>query len=87
MNSEDAIELELVQVTPGGTFAKAGTNLPQYESFSLLFHGPQERPLQQGTYFFEHPGMGKFALFIVPIAAENQMIHYQAIFNRPANPA
>ena len=78
----EAVELELVQVTPGGTVAKDRLNLPQYESFSLLFHGPQQRMLRQGTYAFEHPQIGRFDLFIVPIAAENGRVHYQAIFNR-----
>jgi hypothetical protein len=79
---QEAIQLELVQVTPGGTFAKGGPNVPQYESFSLLFHGAQSQPLRQGTYPFEHPGVGKFDLFIVPVAAEQGLLHYQAVFNR-----
>ncbi len=81
------VELELVQTTPGGTYAKGGAMLPHYESFSLLFHGAQSQPIQQGTYAFEHPQLGKFDLFIVPIAAEDGMLHYQAVFNRLANPA
>ena len=87
IGSTDATEIELVQATPGGTFANGGAKVPQYESFSLLFHGAQARPLQQGTYVLEHPQAGKFDLFIVPIAAEQGMIHYQAVFNRLVKPA
>jgi hypothetical protein len=83
---KETIELELVQVTPYGTVAKGDVNLAQYESFSLLFHGTQTRPLQQGTYAFEHRQIGRFDLFIVPIAAENSVIHYQAVFNRRVKP-
>lgn len=32
----NSVQLELVQVTAGGTVAKDGANLDQYESFSLL---------------------------------------------------
>jgi len=78
----EAVQLELVQVTPGGTFAKGGTNAPQFESFSLLFHGAQSQPLGQGMHSFEHPSLGRFDLFIVPVAAEQGMLHYQAVFNR-----
>lgn len=87
INPNDAIEVELVQATSGGMVAPGGASLPQYESFSLLFHGAQTRPLRQGMYPFEHPELGRFELFIVPIAAENGMIHYQAVFNRLVNPA
>jgi hypothetical protein len=59
-----------------------GANPQQYENFSLLFHGAQSQPLGQGTYSFEHPQIGSFDLFIVPIAAENGQLHYQAVFNR-----
>jgi hypothetical protein len=87
INPTDSVELELAQATSGGTFAKGGGGVPEYESFSLLFHGAQTQPLQQGTYPFEHPQLGRFELFIVPVAAENGMIHYQAVFNRRLSPA
>ena len=83
----DTMELELAEVTSCGTFTKGGANVPQYESFSLMFHGVQNRPLQQGSYPFEHPQMGRFDLFIVPIAQEQGMVHYQAVFNRLVKPA
>jgi hypothetical protein len=76
------VQLELVQVTPGGTVAGGGAHAQQYESFSLMFDGAQSQPLGQGTYLFEHPQIGSFDLFIVPIAAENGRLHYQAVFNR-----
>ena len=78
----ESVQLELVQVTPGGTAAKGGAQVQQFESFALLFHGAQSQPLGQGTYSFEHPQLGTFELFIVPVAAENERLHYQAVFNR-----
>jgi hypothetical protein len=87
INPKETTELELVQVTPGGTVAQGSTSTAQYESFSLLFHGDQTRPFQQGTYLFEHPQVGRFEIFIVPIAVEQGMAQYQAVFNRLVDPA
>jgi len=54
------------------------------ESFSLQFRGDATRPLEQNTYIFEHPGIGRFEMFIVPIGREDRMgCCYEAIFNRP----
>ena len=78
----ESVQVELVQVTSGSTVARAGPDAQQYESFSLLFHGAQSQPLGQGTHSFEHPQLGTFELFIVPVAAENGRLHYQAVFNR-----
>ena len=79
---QEPVPLELAQVSPAKTVAQSGTQAQNYESFSLLFHGVQFQPLGQGTYSFEHPQVGSFDLFIVPVAAENGQLHYQAIFNR-----
>jgi hypothetical protein len=76
------VELELVQVTLGETVGGGSAQAQQYESFSLLFHGAQSQPLGQGTHSFEHPQVGAFALFIVPVAAESGRLHYQAVFSR-----
>ncbi len=86
VGAPEPVELELVEVTSGGTVAKGGAELAEYESFSLLFYGAQTRPLQQGMYPFEHPQLGRFDLFIVPIAAEKGLVHYQAVFNRLVKP-
>jgi len=80
--ASEPVQIELVQVTPGGAVTKAGAQVQQFESFSLLFHGPQSQPLPQGTHSFEHPQLGTFELFIVPVAAESGRLHYQAVFNR-----
>ena len=54
------------------------------ENFSVLFHGTSDQPLLQGTYKFEHRGLGAFSLFIVPMRGEGRTAHYEAIFNRIA---
>lgn len=62
-----------------------GKDDPVLEQFSLIFSGPADSFLAQGTYEFTHPGMGRFALFIVPIGSSPQGFRYQAVFNRFKN--
>ncbi len=57
------------------------------ERFSILFRGPRERPLPQGTYAFEHPRLGPFPLFIVPVGADHEGMRYEAVFTRLPRPA
>lgn len=48
--------------------------------FSLTFAGPADRRLLQGTYPLRHATLGAFDLFIVPIAAEAEVVRYEAVF-------
>ncbi|HWX21119.1 MAG TPA: hypothetical protein VN578_14555 [Candidatus Binatia bacterium] len=59
------------------------------ERFSLLFRGPLPQPLSQDTYLFEHPGLGRLGIFIVPTICEPDTAHcyYEAVFNYPVHPA
>jgi hypothetical protein len=80
------IELKLtaVQDLPG----TARATFPDREGqFSLLFRGPRQPALDQGTYRVEHPAIGAFALFLVPVGESADARHYEAIFNRIAAPA
>jgi|SRR6185503_491027 uncharacterized protein DUF6916 len=55
---------------------------PQQEEFAVVFRGPLDTYLGQGTRFFTHPQMGQLELFIVPIRQDAQGFYYEAIFNR-----
>jgi hypothetical protein len=55
---------------------------PQQERFSVVFRGPRESFLSQGTYNFTHPQMGEFSLFIVPMGQDDEGTFYEAVFNR-----
>ena len=58
------------------------------EKFYLLFRGPVQQPLEQNTYRFDHPHLGRFSIFIVPIGClDASHCHYEAIFDRPVNAA
>lgn len=74
----DQIPLLLAEVADGG----AGGGI---ERFSLCFHGPADRMLEQGTYAFDHDALGSLTLFIVPILGSTaERIVYQASFARSA---
>lgn len=49
--------------------------------FSLLFVCPDERLLEQGAYAIEHERLGMLEIFIVPIKADAEGVHYEAVFN------
>jgi hypothetical protein len=74
--------LELVQANPCDTPAGPSGKGARGESFTLLFHGPGDRMLPQGTYAFAHDDLGEFDLFIVPIGQAPGVFQYQAVFNR-----
>ena len=68
-----AAALKPAQIQPG---------IDGEHNFSLAFRGPTDQPLAQGTYGFAHDRFGGFALFIVPMAPEQDARYYEAIFNR-----
>lgn len=52
------------------------------EQFSLVFSGPTAAPLGQGSRRVEHPQLGSFPLFVVPVGSDGDVTLYQAVFNR-----
>lgn len=74
------VELELVEVEPGRASGAAPAGGPRYEQFSLLFRGPCQPLLPQGTYEFDNPDAGSFEMFIVPVRQEQGAFVYQAVF-------
>ena len=78
-----AVGLQLVDVSPTPAESPSALDAAN-EKFSLLFSGPLAQPLEQDTYWFECPGIGRFAMFIVPIGStETAQLYYEAVFNRP----
>jgi hypothetical protein len=55
------------------------------EAFYLLFHGPAEVPLRQGTYTVKHSELKKIELFVVPADSDSSGLKYEAHFNRLAS--
>jgi hypothetical protein len=70
-----AVSLELIEVT-------AALSDGRFEQFSIFFRGPLAALLPQQTYKVRHDQMSTFDLFIVPIGAFADGVHYQAVFSR-----
>ena len=52
------------------------------ESFSLVFRGHANAKLGQETYNLEHPSLGTFPLFVVPIGRATKGQDFQVVVNR-----
>ena len=79
----NVLPLELIEAKKG-TPRRDGAKGPVYESFSLLFSGPLQPLLEQGIHPFQHPRIGQFEIFIVPVLSRDPgVVHYECIFNRP----
>jgi len=70
-------ELELVEAVA----LKHYPGAPREDPFSLLFRGPKEFNLPQGTYQVEHQKLGKFPLFLVPMMPDQDANYFESIFN------
>jgi len=74
------VNVKLVHVT---NFASAKQTESGQEGFSLLFRGPKEATLKQGTYRIEHKELGRFTFLVVPVGTQDTRApHYEAIINR-----
>lgn len=71
---ENIVETELTEVTEL-------KKTPRSQSFSILFLAPINDPFIQGVYRMEHPELGSFELFIVPVGKNEKGIKYEALFN------
>jgi len=72
------LELVLISATriPGAGRPPSDDGRP----FSLLFRGPVDRPLDQGTHELAHRGMGKVVIFLVPMQPDDEGPIYEAVF-------
>jgi hypothetical protein len=67
--------LELVEVTQLGAGAA-----DRRDPFSLLFAGDPGEPYPQQIYPVEHDELGRFELFLVPLAPDQRGALYEAVF-------
>lgn len=82
-DSAISIEAELADVTENPAGAMGTFRIP----FSVVFHGPLEPVMPQGSYRVEHEHFGSVELFLVPIGpnevppGENPTaMRYEAVF-------
>jgi len=75
LDENTSVDVELIEVSEVKLY-------PRQEEFTIVFRGPLNAFLGQGTGNFRHEQMGQFELFIVPIRQDEQGFYYEAIFNR-----
>jgi len=75
VDADQVFELRLAAAVPVGG-APAGGRAP----FSILFRGPADPILPQGTYSIEHATLGRFDLFLVPLTPDDHGARYEAVF-------
>jgi len=73
---ETDLDLKEVKRYPAATTEQSGM-----ERFSVFFTGPRDPFLPQGSYQMSHESMGRFELFLVPVAGDEQGFRYEAVFN------
>jgi hypothetical protein len=54
---------------------------PDHPAFSLFFDGAGSERLEQQIFALEHPELGQFDLFLVPVAQIEGGIAYEAVIN------
>jgi hypothetical protein len=74
------LELELLEASTIDSDAPATDPEGRRMPFRLLFRGPTEPTLPQRIYGLEHGTVGRLEIFIVPVARDEQGVHYEAIF-------
>lgn len=82
MGDSETMTVKLVEAIERKGGMPKNDQHPQQECFSILFQGPRETHLPQGTYHFHHHRTRDFALFIVPVSVDDQGCHYEAVINR-----
>lgn len=76
------LPLQLIEATKGTPQQAKATGII-YEHFSLLFAGPLQPVLEQRIHSFQHPRIGQFDVFIVPVVSNDPSgMRYECIFNR-----
>jgi hypothetical protein len=59
-----------------------------FQRFSILFHGPPDLAVVQGTYPLEHDVLGMLDIFIVPVVGSGaERTVYEACFSQPIDPS
>ena len=77
----EPLEATLLQVTALSAKGPGGEELPRKRiPFSLTFRVPAPGRFEQKIYRMEHPVIGTFDLFLVPIGRETDGYRCEAIF-------
>jgi uncharacterized protein DUF6916 len=72
--------LVLVEATESSQAGGTSPSGEQRQQFSLVFHGPVEPGLTQGTHRLTHAELGDLELFLVPLGPDADGMRYEAAF-------
>jgi hypothetical protein len=82
LGSAAIMELDLAEISEASAaVAEAAAAHGRRTPFSLLFRGPLQPVMPQRMYTLEHPELGRFDLFLVPIGPDATGMQYEAVFN------
>lgn len=74
------VPLTLVEAIDTGVPGGVGEDGRTRTQFSLVFRGPPEMPLDQGSYAIASERFGEQVIFLVPIRADEEGRYYEAAF-------
>ena len=80
-NGEAAgLPMLLAEATENTELGGRGPEGQERLQFSLVFRGPVEPALPQGTFRVSHEELGDLELFLVPIGRDDGGVRYEAAF-------
>lgn len=74
------VTMRLVEAAAGTLPGGRGPDGQERMQFSLIFRGPADRLLPQGTYAVTHEALGEQELFLVPLGRDADGVRYEAAF-------
>jgi len=75
-----SVALELIEATEGSALGGRGPDGQERRQFSLVFRGPDQPVLPQGTYPLGHAELEGLELFLVPLGPDGEGMQYEAAF-------
>lgn len=72
--------LTLAETTESSEPGGPGPEGQSRNQFSLVFTGPLDPAMPQGTVRIEHPELGEQHLFLVPLGPQGDAMRYEAAF-------
>ena len=52
-----------------------------FTSWTLVFRGPADQPLEQGVHALTNDSLGEQSIFLVPIGPADGSLEYEAVFS------
>jgi hypothetical protein len=84
LSSPSVVSLTLLEVVDHPVTSENQQAAQGGECFSLQFTGSSLKAFNQKTYRVDHPALGEFSMFLVPVSPRTGTgpLHYEAVINR-----